>query len=53
MAADWRLRSRYEPKSNPGVTASLVTMMSPETVDDVRLPTQCNSVFAVELTPGG
>ena len=53
MAADWRLRSRYEPKSKPGVTASFVTSTSPETIEAERFPTQCNSAVAVELTPGG
>ena len=28
-------------------------LMSPVTVDAERLPIQCNSVLAVELTPGG
>jgi len=51
--ADWRLRSRYEPKSKPGVTASFVTRISPEIVEAERFPTQCNSAVAVELTPGG
>src|ERR1039458_6312952 len=53
IAADWRLRSRYEPKSKPGVTASFVTRMSPETIEAERFPTQCSSAVAVELTPGG
>jgi len=50
---NWPLRWRYALKSKPGVTAILVMLMSPETVELERVPIQCSSRSAVELTPGG
>src|SRR6185437_8237344 len=43
----------YAAKSNPGVKPSLLTVMSPESVEPEALPLQFKSALAVELTPGG